>query len=147
MKMLHIPYKGGGPALVDLMAGQIQVVFSPPQSGTPHVRSGKLRALGMTSSERIKSEPDIPTIAQSGVPGYEASNWHALIAPKGLPRSVLARLNGEMRKIIADSEFAKTLRTNGIEPAGGSPEELHEYVRKDFFKWRKVITEANVKIE
>lgn len=147
VKMLHVPYKGGGQALVDLLSGQIQVVFSPPQTGMPHARSGKLRALGMTSSERIRSEPDIPTIAESGVTGFEATNWHALIAPRGLPAPVLARLNEVMRRIIANGEFVKTLQVNGIEPAGGSPADLHEYVRADFHKWAKVIKAANVTAE
>jgi tripartite-type tricarboxylate transporter receptor subunit TctC len=147
VKMLHVPYKGGGPALVDLMGGRVQVVFTPPQTGMPYVRSGKLRAIAMTSAERSKSEPEIPTLAESGVPGYEASNWHALIAPRGLPRPIHDRLNGEMRKIVASGEFGKTLLANGVEPAGGTPAELHEYVRRDFYKWRKVIQDANVRIE
>jgi tripartite-type tricarboxylate transporter receptor subunit TctC len=147
VKMLHVPYKGGGPALVDLIAGRLQVQFTPPQTGMPYARSGKLRAIAMTTAQRSKAEPEIPTLAESGVPGYEASNWHALIGPKGLPRAIQERLNGEMQKIVASAEFGKTLATAGIEPAGGTPAELHEYVRRDFQKWRKVVQEANIKIE
>ncbi|HET7159570.1 MAG TPA: tripartite tricarboxylate transporter substrate-binding protein, partial [Burkholderiales bacterium] len=147
VKMLHVPYKGGGPALVDLMGSRVQVVFAPAQTGMPYVRSGKLRAIGMTSAARSKSDTEIPTLAESGVPGYEASNWHALIAPRGLPRPIQERLNGEMTKIVASSEFGKTLMANGVEPAGGTPAELHEYVRHDFYKWRKVIQDANIKVE
>ena len=113
----------------------------------PYVRSGKLRAIGVTSAARSKSDTEIPTLAESGVPGYEASNWHALIAPRGLPRAIQERLNGEMTKIVASSEFGKTLMANGVEPAGGTPAELHEYVRHDFYKWRKVIQDANIKVE
>lgn len=147
IKMLHVPYKGGGPALVDLMAGRLQVVFTPPQTGMPHVRSGKLRAIGMTTAERSRADPEIPTLAESGVPGYEASNWHALIAPKGLPPSIQVRLNAEMRRIVASSEFGKMLLANGVEPAGGTPADLDDYVRRDFHKWQKVVREANISIE
>jgi tripartite-type tricarboxylate transporter receptor subunit TctC len=147
VKMLHVPYKGGGPALIDLLAGRTQMVFTPPQTGMAYVRSGKLRAIGMTTAQRSKSEPEIPTIAESGVPGYEASNWHALIAPKGLPRPIQERLNSEINKIVASPEFGKTLLANGVEPAGGTPAELHEYMRRDFYKWRKVVQDANIRIE
>jgi tripartite-type tricarboxylate transporter receptor subunit TctC len=144
VKMLHVPYKGGGPALVDLLSGQLQVVFATSQTGMQFVRAGKLRALGVTSSERIKSEPELPTIAEAGVPGYEATNWHAIIGPKGLPGAIVNRLNEVMRKIIANGEFLKVLQANGIEPAGGSPADLHNYIRQDFAKWAKVIKAANV---
>jgi tripartite-type tricarboxylate transporter receptor subunit TctC len=147
VKMLHVPYKGGGPALVDLLSGQIQVVFATPQTGMQQVRAGKLRALGVTSSARISAEPDIPTIAESGVPGYEATNWHAIIAPKGTPAAIVNRLNETMRRILVNSEFLKILHANGIEAAGGSPAELHEHLRQDFAKWAKVIKAANVTAE
>jgi len=147
VKMTHVPYKGGAPALVDLMAGQIQLVWSPPQTGLPHARSGRLRAIGMTSAERSRAEPDIPTLAESGLPGYEATNWHGLIGPKGLPRPIVERLNAEIRKIIAHKEMEKTLQANGIEPAGGTPEQLHEYLRREVEQWRQVITRANIRVE
>lgn len=147
VKMTHVPYKGGAPALVDLMAGQIQLVWSPPQTGLPHARSGRLRAIGMTSAERSKAEPEIPTLAESGLPGYEATNWHGLIGPKGLPRPIVDRLNAEVRKIIAHREMEKTLQANGIDPAGGTPEQLHDYLRRELEQWRKVITSAGIKVE
>ena len=147
VRMTHVPYKGGAPALVDLMAGQIQLVWSPPQTGLPHARSGKLRAIGMTSAERSKAEPDIPTLAESGLPGYEATNWHGLIGPKGLPRPVVDRINAEIRKIIAQKDMEKTLQANGIDPAGGTPEQLADYLRRELEQWRKVITTANIKVE
>ena len=147
VKMLRVPYRGGAPSLVDLLAGRLQVVFTPPQTGMAYVRSGKLRALGVTTAERSKSEPEIPTIAESGVPGYEASNWHALIAPKGLPQPIQERLNTEMNKVVASPDFTRTLLSHGVEPAGGTPAELHEYVRRDFYKWQKVVQDANIRIE
>jgi tripartite-type tricarboxylate transporter receptor subunit TctC len=147
VKMTHVPYKGGAPALVDLMAGQIQLVWSPPQTGLPHARSGRLRAIGMTSAERSKAEPDLPTIAESGLPGYEATNWHGLIGPKGMPRPIVDRLNAELRKIVAHPDMEKNLQANGIDPAGGTPEQLHEYLRRELEQWRKVIKTANIKVE
>jgi tripartite-type tricarboxylate transporter receptor subunit TctC len=147
VKMLRVPYRGGAPSLVDLLAGRLQVVFTPPQTGMAYVRSGKLRALGVTTAERSKSEPEIPTIAESGVPGYEASNWHALIAPKGLPQPIQERLNTEMNTVVASPDFTRTLLSHGVEPAGGTPAELHEYVRRDFYKWHKVVQDANIRIE
>jgi tripartite-type tricarboxylate transporter receptor subunit TctC len=147
VKMVNVPYKGGAPALVDLMAGQIQLVWSPPQTGMPYARAGKLRALGMTSAKRTRADPDVPTIAESGLPGYEATNWHALIGPKGMPRPVVERLNGEIRKIVATKEMEKMLQANGIEPDGSTPEQLAAYIRRDFEQWRNVITRANIKVD
>ena len=147
IRMTHVPYKGGAPALVDLMAGQIQLQWTPPQTGLPHVKAGRLRAIGMTSAQRSKADPGIPTFAESGLPGYEATNWHALIGPKGLPRPVVERLNGEIRKIIAHPDMEKSLQANGIDPAAGAPEDLASYLRKELEQWRKVIAVAKIKIE
>jgi tripartite-type tricarboxylate transporter receptor subunit TctC len=147
ISMVHVPYKGGAPALVDLMAGQIQLVWSPPQIGLPYVKAGKLRAIGVTSAQRTKADPSIPTLAESGLPGYEATNWHALIGPKGLSRAIVDRLNGEVRKIVAAKEMESVLQANGVEPDGGTPEMLSEYVRKDFLQWRAVISRANIRLD
>jgi tripartite-type tricarboxylate transporter receptor subunit TctC len=148
VKMTHVPYKGGGPALTDVIAGQISLVFSPPQTGLPHVKARRVRAIGMTSATRIPTEPDIPTLAESGVPGYEATNWHAMIGPKGLPRAVVERINGEVRKIVAQKDMENTLHTSGVFPGGsGTPEELRELIRKDYEQWRKVIIQAGIKPE
>jgi tripartite-type tricarboxylate transporter receptor subunit TctC len=148
VKMTHVPYKGGGPALTDVIAGQISLVFSPPQTGLPHVKARRVRAIGMTSATRIPTEPDIPTLAESGVPGYEATNWHAMIGPKGLPRAVVERINGEVRKIVAQKDMEHTLHTSGVFPGGsGTPEELRELIRKDYEQWRKVIIQAGIKPE
>jgi tripartite-type tricarboxylate transporter receptor subunit TctC len=147
VKMTHVPYKGGGPALIDAIAGQISLVFSPPQTGLPHVKAGQVRAIGMTSAARIPTEPGIPALAET-VPGYEATNWHATIGPKGLPRAVVERINGEVRKIVREAEMEKTLHENGVFPrGGGSPEEVGELIRKDFEQWKKVIIQAGIKPE
>lgn len=147
IRMTHVPYKGGAPALVDLMAGQIQLQWVPPQTGLPHAKSGRLRAIGMTSARRSKADPDIPTLAESGLPGYEATNWHGLIGPKGLPPAVVERLNAEIRKIIAHKDMEATLQSKGVEPAGGPPQALAELVRRDVAQWRKVIEVAKIKLE
>ena len=147
IRMTHVPYKGGAPALVDLMAGQIQLQWTPPQTALPHVKAGRLRALGVTSAERSKADPDIPTFAESGLPGYEATNWHAMIGPKGLPRPIVDRLNSEVRKIIAQKDMENTLQANGVDPTGGTPEQLMEHIRREVDQWRKLIKSAGIKAE
>ena len=145
--MTHVPYKGGGPALVDVMAGQVQLVFSPPQTGLPHVKAGRVRAIGMTSAQRIPTEPGIPALAET-VPGYEATNWHAMIGPKGIPPAVVERIHGEVRKLVARKDVEDTLHASGVFPrGGGSPEEVRALIRKDYEQWRKVIIQAGVKPE
>jgi tripartite-type tricarboxylate transporter receptor subunit TctC len=147
VKMTGVQYKGGGPALIDVIAGQVQLVFSPPQTGLPHVKAGRVRAIGMTSALRIPTEPGIPALAET-VPGYEATNWHATIGPKGIPPAVVARLNSEMRRIVSQKEMEDTLHASGVFPrGGGSPEEVRELIRKDYEQWRRVITQAGIKPE
>ena len=146
VQMTHVPYKGGGPALTDVIAGQIQLVFATSQTGLPQAKAGRLRALAVTTPERIAAEPDLPTIAESGVPGYEVTNWHALIGPKGLPRAVVERLNAETAKILRLKEMEERMQADGISPAGGTPEQLHEHIKKEIEQWRQVVTRAGVKI-
>jgi tripartite-type tricarboxylate transporter receptor subunit TctC len=146
VKMTHVPYKGGGPAMVDLLAGQIQLLFATSPIGLPQVKAGRLRGLAVTTPERVPAEPAMPTVAESGVPGYEVVNWHGLIGPRGLPRPVVERLNGEMSKILQQKDMEDRLRAEGISPAGGTPEQLHERVRVEFEQWRKVVQAAGIKI-
>ena len=146
IKMTHVPYKGGGPAMTDLIAGQIQLVFATTQVGLTQVKAGRLRALAVTTPERIRAEPGIPTVAESGVPGYQVTNWHGLIGPKGLPRSVVDRLNGEMNKILKAKEMEERLQSDGVSPAGGTPEQLAEQIRKEIEQWRQVVMRAGIRI-
>lgn len=146
LKMTHVPYKGGGPALVDLLAGQIQLVFATPQAGLQHVKAGRLRVLGVTTPQRIAAEPTIPTIAESGVPGYEVTNWHGLIGPKGLPGPVVERINSEIGRVIKLPEMGERLRAVGVSPVGGTPEQLLEQIRREIEQWRKVVVAANIKV-
>lgn len=147
IKMIHAPYKGGAPALTDLIAGQISLVFATPQTGLPQVKAGRVRALAVTTRERIAAEPGIPTLAEAGVPGYEVNNWHALIGPKGLPRAVVERMNSEVTKIINVKDMADRLRGDGVSPAGGSPEALHEQISREIAMWRGVVKAAGIKIQ
>jgi len=146
IRMTHVPYKGGGPALIDLIAGHIQLVFATPQAGLQHVKARRIRALAVTTPERMPAEPGIPTIAESGVPGYEVTNWHGLIGPKGLPRAVVERLNGEVNRMTKLKEMSERLRAEGVAPAGGPPEQLHELIRREIDQWRRVVAAAGVKI-
>ena len=145
--MTHVPYKGGGPALIDVIAGQVQLVFSPPQTGLPHVKARRVRAIGMTSAKRIPTEPDIPALAET-VPGYEATNWHAMIGPKGIPPAVVERISTEVRKIVSQKDMEARLHGSGVFPAGGgSPDVVRELIRKDYEQWKKVIAQAGIKPE
>ena len=147
IKMVHVPYKGGGPALTELIAGQISLVFATPQTGLPQVKTGRIRALAVTTATRIAAEPSIPTIAEAGVPGYDVSNWHALLGPKGLPRAVVDRLNSEVMKIIRAKDMEERLRADGVAPAGGTPEALLEQIRKEIAMWRGVVQATGIKIQ
>jgi len=146
VKMTHVPYKGGGPAMTDLLAGHIQLVFATAPVGLPQAKAGRLRALAVTTSTRVAAEPGIPTVTESGVPGYEVTNWHGLIGPKGLPRPVVERLNGEMAKILKLKEMEERLQSDGLSPVGGTPEQLFEQIRQEIGQWRQVVVQAGIKI-
>lgn len=146
VRMTHVPYKGGGPALTDLIAGQISLVFATSQTSLPQVKAGRLRALAVTTPERISAEPNLPTIAESGVPGYEVTNWHGLIGPKGLPRAVVNRMRDEVANLIKLKEMEERLQADGMSPAGGTSEQFYEQIRKELDQWRQVVTRARIKI-
>jgi len=147
IKMNHIPYKGGGPAIVDTIAGQTDLYFSQLALALPHVRAGKLRAIAVTSRRRNAAAPDVPTVAESALPGYEVVNWLALIGPKGLPRPVVDRINGEVMTWLKLRETGERLQTDGSSPAGGTSEQLLARIKKEIELWRKVVHEAGVKPE
>jgi len=147
IKMNHIPYKGTGPALTDTIGGQTDVFFSSTATAVPHVQAGKLRALAVTSAKRIAALPNVPTVMESGVKGYEVILWHGLIGPKGLPRPIVERINAEATKTLKLKETAEQLQNDGVAPAGGTPEQFHEQIRKEIGVWRKVATDAGVKPE
>ena len=142
----HVPYKGGGPALNDVIGGQVQLYFGTITSVREQAKAGRVRALAVTTPERIAAEPNLPTVAESGVPGYEVTNWHALIGPRGLPRAVVERLHAETTKLLKTKDMEERMQTDGVSPAGGTPEELRAQVTKEIEQWRQVVTRAGVKI-
>ncbi len=147
IKMNPVPYKGTGPALTDTIAGQTDLYFSATAAALPHVKSGRLRALAVTTPKRLPFAPDIPTVAESGVPGYEAFTWHGLIGPKGLPPAIVDRINGEVRKTLMDAETAEKLQIDGVSPAGGTPEQFLALIKKEVQIYRKVATDLGLKAE
>jgi tripartite-type tricarboxylate transporter receptor subunit TctC len=144
IEMLHVPYKGGGPALIDLLGGQVSMYFGSLPASMPHLRSGRLRGLGVTSKVRAATLPDMPTVAESGVPGYEYVGWYGLLAPAGTPAAVVTRLNAEVNKILKTPAFAEKLAADGAEPVGGSPEDFANFVRSEITKWGSVVKHAKV---
>jgi tripartite-type tricarboxylate transporter receptor subunit TctC len=147
VKMNHIPYKGTGPALTDTIGGQTDIFFSSTATALPHVQSGKLRPIAVTTAKRIPALPNVPTVAESGVPGYEVILWHGLIGPKGLPRPIVDRINGEVTKALKLKETAEQLQNDGVAPAGGTPEQFAAQIKKEIQVWRKVASDAGVKAE
>jgi tripartite-type tricarboxylate transporter receptor subunit TctC len=146
-KLNHVPYKGTGPALTDTIGGQTNALLGSTAATLPHVRSGRLRALAVTTAQRLAAEPSIPTVAESGVPGYEVVLWHGFIAPKGIPAPVVERLNAEVNKILQLKETAEQLQNDGVSPAGGSSDQFLAAIKKEIEVWRKVVNEAGVKTE
>jgi tripartite-type tricarboxylate transporter receptor subunit TctC len=147
VKIVHVPYKGGGPALADLMGGHVQVFFSNIASGLTYVKSGKVKGIAVTSAKRSQSAPQFPTIAESGIPGYAVYEWNGLFAPAGTPRDIVARLNTEVVKIINSPEAKERFFQLGAEPAPGTPEELGQYVRGEIAKWTRVVQETGIRGE
>ena len=147
IKVLHIPYKGTGPAVADTIGGQVQLVFGAVPVTLPHVKAGRLRALAVTTDKRIAAAPDLPTVAESGYPGYEVTNWHGLVGPKGLPRDIVARLNREIGEVVKGEEMKKNLAADGLEPAGGSPERFGQILKNEMARWAKVVQQAGIKAD
>jgi len=147
IKMNHVPYKGTGPALTDTIAGQTSVFFSSTATALPQVQAGKLRPLAVTTATRLPALPDVPTVAESGVPGYDVTLWHGLIGPKGIPAAIVSRLNGEVNALVKLKQTAEQLQGDGVAPAGGTPEEFLAQIRKEIDLWHKVATQAGIKAE
>ena len=145
--IVHVPYKGGAMAINDLIAGHVQVMWESLNSIAPHARSGKVRALAVSGAKRSPAFPDLPTIAEAGVPGYEAGSWTGVIAPAGLPRAVLNRLNLAVNEAIRSRPFVERFTLLGDEPAGGTPEQFAELIRTDSARWGEVIRRSGAKID
>ncbi len=147
IKMNHVPYKGTGPALTDTISGQTQVLFSSTATALPHVKGGKLKAIGVTTAKRIPALPDVPTVMESGLPGYEVVLWHGLIGPKGLPKPVVERINGEVNKALKLKETDDQLQNDGVSAGGGTPEQFGATIKREIGVWKKVAADAGVKAE
>jgi tripartite-type tricarboxylate transporter receptor subunit TctC len=146
-RLNHVPYKGTGPALTDTIGGQTNALLGSVANTLPHVRSGRLRALAVTTPRRLTAEPEIPTVAEAGVPGYETTLWHGLIGPKGLPPAIVAQINAEVTRLLKLKETAEQLQNDGVSPAGGTPQEFLETIRREIGVWRKVVQDAGVRAE
>lgn len=146
-KITHIPYKGTGPALIDAMAGQVQVIFGNILSSLPYVRQGRLKGLAVTSTRRAKAMPDLPTVAESGVPGYETTTWLAWLMPAGAPPAIVGRMSAELAKAVRSPDVADALVGDGGEPVGSSPAELARHLDTEIARWRKVVQAAGMKAE
>jgi tripartite-type tricarboxylate transporter receptor subunit TctC len=145
--MVHVPYKGLSPALTDLLSGQVQLMFSSVVAILPHIKAGKVRALAVTGTKRLASTPRLPTIAESGFPGYEASSWYGILAPAGTPRDIVTKLNAELSKALSQPEVRNSLLAEGAEPVGGTPEQFAAHIRSEKERLGRVIREAKITLE
>ena len=141
---VHVPYKGGGPATTDLLGGQITAIFATPASVVGHIKAGKLRALASTGAQRSLAMPEVPTIAESGYPGYEATNWYAYVAPVKTPKEILVRLNLALVKSLAAPEVREQLISHGLEPQPGTSEALAKTIEREYATWGRVVKEAKI---
>jgi tripartite-type tricarboxylate transporter receptor subunit TctC len=147
VNLTHVPYKGTGPAVSDLLGGHIQVMFAASAPVMPHVRSAKLRALAVTGPKRVSAAPDLPTVIESGVPGYDATLWYALLAPKGLSKEIVTLWNSDVNRIIQTAEIRERFASGGLEPAPGTPDEFTAVLKRDIERWANVVRQANIKLD
>jgi tripartite-type tricarboxylate transporter receptor subunit TctC len=145
--MLHVPYKGSGPAVSDLLGGQVNYMFDSITSARPHIESGKLRALGLTTAKRSKSLPNVPTLAEAGLPGYEVSPWFAVFMPAATPKDIVAKVNAALLEAMKDPDVVKRFETIGAEPVGSTPEEMAQHLARESERWTKLIQERGIKLD
>jgi len=147
LDMLHVPYKGSGPAVTDLMSGQVDYMFDSISSAKPHIESGKLKALAVTTPKRSSTLPNLPTVAESGMTGYELTPWFATFAPVGTPSGIIDKLNGAMIKAMNTEQVKKTFAAIGAEYIGSTPQELASYLAQETEKWKKIISETGISVD
>jgi tripartite-type tricarboxylate transporter receptor subunit TctC len=145
VNLTHVPYKGSGPALSDLIGGQVQVMFANVPGTLQHVKAGKLRVLAATGDRRASALPEVPTIAESGLPGFQAATWFGILAPAGTPREIVAKLNAEIAKALAAPELVEHLRNEGADVVGGSPEQFRAFLKSEVERWGPVVKAAGIK--
>ena len=147
VNMLHIPYKGSAPAVTDLIAGQVQLMFDNLPSSLAQIKAGKLRAIAVTTLKRSPALPDVPTIAESGLPGYDASSWFGMHAPAGTPKDIIAKIHGVVAKSLQTPQMIERLSSQGAEAVGNTPEEFTEFVRVEIAKWAKVVKASGARVD
>jgi tripartite-type tricarboxylate transporter receptor subunit TctC len=147
IKTQHVPYKGAGPALVDLMAGQVQIFINNPLTMIPHVKSGKIKAIAITGDARTAALPQVPTFTEAGLPGLEVSPWFAVLAPAGTPKAIISKLTTEIRRIVGLADVQEFFAKQGLVPFYSTPEQLAALMKSDLAKWAKVVKAANIRIE
>jgi tripartite-type tricarboxylate transporter receptor subunit TctC len=145
--MVHIPYKGTAPALTDVLSGQVSLMFNSMPSVLPHVREKRLKGIAVGSANRSPAAPDIPTVAESGVPGFNYVTWYGVFAPAATPKDIIAKLNAETVRVLQDKTVAQRLIHEGADPAPGTPEQLAKYMRAEYEQWKKTIAAAKLKVE
>jgi tripartite-type tricarboxylate transporter receptor subunit TctC len=147
LKMVHIPYKGTAPAMIDMVAGQVATMAATILTGMPQIRAGRLRPLGITSAARSPIVPDIPTVAEAGLPGYESVQWYGMLAPARTPRDIITRLHGDTTRILQQPEIKARFAGDGADPVGSTPEEFTRYIQSELTKWAKVARDAGIQPE
>ena len=147
IQMKHIPYKGGGPAIADVMAGHVQFLFSTVVQAIPHLKAGTLKAIAVGGLKRAAALPDVPTIAESGIPGYDVTNWFGLLGPRDLPKNVVEQLNTEVARHLRNPEFMARLAAEGAEPVGNTSAEFAAVVSADIEKYGRIVTETRIRVE
>lgn len=147
IQMTHVPYRGSGPAVTDTVVGVCDVLFDSALSSGPQARQGRLRALAVSTAQRVAAWPELPTVAEAGLPGYEAYTWTALVAPAGVPTEIVARLNTEVNAILRAERFREQLEAQGAVPGGGTPQELATFTEREIRKWAEVIRAGSIKVE
>jgi tripartite-type tricarboxylate transporter receptor subunit TctC len=147
MQMSHVPYKGGGPAITDLLAGHVPIFFAVISTGVPHVQSGKVRGIAVTGPKRAEAVPNVPTVAESGVPGYAAENWYGMLAPAKTPKAAIDRLNHDLVAALKAPDVVQQLKDRGIDAAPGSPQDFAKYIASEEKKWVPIIKKSNIKEE
>lgn len=144
-RMTHVPYNGGGPAMIALVGGQIQLVFATPPTALPQIKAGKIRGYAVTTLARSAAMPDIPTLAESGLAGFDANNWYGIVVPARTPKSIITRLNAETNKALASPDLKALFLTQGLDPAPGTPEQYGAYIKSELAKWEKIIKTSGAK--
>jgi tripartite-type tricarboxylate transporter receptor subunit TctC len=145
--MVHVPYKGAQPALADLIAGQVQVMFATSASVIPFIRAGRLRALAVTTAQRSSALPELPTVAEAGVPGFESITWHGVVVPAGTPLGLIEVINKKINSALREKDLKERLENLGAETAGGTPEDFAAYIAREIPKWAKVVSDSGARVE